>query len=109
MSTWSSAPFYGRKLERAALCSSDLAGRLVQVDSQSLSMESTKKGKQWLDAGEIGDVYMVQCSIFRSNAIGAWRYPVPPDASPQTVDWTRFLGNAPQRPFDAQRFFQFRN
>jgi predicted dehydrogenase len=84
-------------------------GRLVQVGSQSLSMESTAKGKQWLDAGEIGRVFMVQCSIYRPSAIGAWRYPVPPDASPQTVDWERFLGNAPKRPFDAQRFFQFRN
>ncbi len=34
-------------------------GRLVQVGSQSLSMQSTQKGKQWLDAGEIGTVYMV--------------------------------------------------
>jgi predicted dehydrogenase len=84
-------------------------GRLVQVGSQSLSMESTKKGKAWLDAGEIGTVSMVQCTIFRPSAIGAWRYPVPPDANPQTVDWERFLGNAPRRPFDAQRFFQFRN
>ncbi len=84
-------------------------GRLVQVGSQSLSMESTAKGKQWLDAGEIGRVFMVQCSIYRPSAIGAWRYPVPPDASPQTVDWERFLGNAPKRPFDARRFFQFRN
>jgi predicted dehydrogenase len=84
-------------------------GRLVQVGSQSLSMESTKKGKQWFDAGEIGSVFMVQCSIYRPNAIGAWRYPVPPDASPQTVDWERYLGNAPKRPFDAARFFQFRN
>ena len=83
--------------------------RLVQVGSQSLSMESTQKGKQWFDAGEIGHVFMVECSIFRPNAIGAWRYPVPPDASPQTVDWERFLGNAPKRPFDARRFFQFRN
>ncbi|MBZ5620251.1 MAG: Gfo/Idh/MocA family oxidoreductase [Acidobacteriia bacterium] len=84
-------------------------GRLVQVGSQSLSMESTQKGKQWFDAGEIGQVFMVQCSIYRPSAIGAWRYPVPPDATPQTVDWERFLGNAPKRPFDAQRFFQFRN
>jgi len=84
-------------------------GRLVQVGSQSLSMESTKKGKEWLDAGEIGNVYMVQCEIYRPSAIGAWRYPVPPDASPQTIDWERFLGNAPKRPFNAQRFFQFRN
>ena len=84
-------------------------GRLVQVGSQSLSMESTKKGKAWLDAGEIGTVYMAQCSIFRPNAIGAWRYPVPPDANPKTVDWERFLGSAPKIPFNAQRFFQFRN
>ena len=84
-------------------------GRLVQVGSQSLSMESTKKGKEWFDAGEIGRVFMVQCEIFRPSAIGAWRYPVPPDASPQTIDWERYLGNAPKRPFDAARFFQFRN
>ena len=84
-------------------------GRVVQVGSQSLSMAGTKKGKQWLDSGAIGTVIMVQCEIYRANAIGAWRYPVPPDASPQTIDWDRYLGNAPKRPFDATRFFQFRN
>jgi predicted dehydrogenase len=84
-------------------------GRVVQVGSQSLSMESTQKGKQWYDGGAIGTVFMVQCSINRPSAVGAWRYPVPPDASPQTVDWDRYLGNAPKRPFDAARFFQFRN
>ena len=83
--------------------------RLVQVGSQSLSMESTHKGKEWYDAGQIGRVFMVECSIFRPNAIGAWRYPVPPDASPKTIDWERYLGNAPKRAFDAQRFFRFRN
>jgi predicted dehydrogenase len=84
-------------------------GRVLQVGSQSLSMESTQKGKQWLDAGEIGKVFMVECSIFRPNAIGAWRYPVPPDASPKTVDWDRYQANVTKRPFDAARFFQFRN
>jgi predicted dehydrogenase len=84
-------------------------GRIVQVGSQSLSMPNTRKAKEWIDSGAIGSVFMVQCSIYRPNAIGAWRYPVPPDASPETIDWERFLGNAPKRPFDAQRFFRFRN
>jgi predicted dehydrogenase len=83
--------------------------RLVQVGSQSVSMTSTQKAKAWFDAGAIGKVYMVQCSIYRPDAIGAWRYPVPPDAGPETIDWERFLGNAPKRPFDPQRFFRFRN
>jgi predicted dehydrogenase len=84
-------------------------GRIVQVGSQSLSMKTTHKAKEWYDAGAIGNVYMAQCSIYRSNAIGAWRYPVPPDASPQTVDWEMFQSNVAKRPFDASRFFQFRN
>jgi predicted dehydrogenase len=84
-------------------------GRLVQVGSQSLSMQSTQKGKEWVDSGEIGNICMVQCEIYRPDPVGAWKYPVPPDASPQTIDWERYLGNAPKRPFDAARFFQFRN
>ena len=83
--------------------------RLVQVGSQSISMTSTQKAKELVQSGQIGNVYMVQASIFRPSAIGAWRYPVPPDASPQTVDWERYLGAATPRPFDAQRFFQLRN
>ena len=94
-------------LEMAAV--SRETGRLVQVGSQSVSMTSTHKAKEWFDSGAIGTVFMAQCSIYRPNAIGAWRYPVPPDASPETIDWERYLGNAPKRPFDAARFFQFRN
>lgn len=84
-------------------------GRLVQVGSQSLSMQSTHKGKEWVDAGQIGTIYNVQCEIYRPDPVGAWKYPIPPDASPQTIDWERYLGDAPKRPFDAARFFQFRN
>ncbi|HXK10261.1 MAG TPA: Gfo/Idh/MocA family oxidoreductase [Vicinamibacteria bacterium] len=84
-------------------------GRLVQVGSQSLSMQSTHKGKEWVDSGAIGRVFMVQCEIYRPDPVGAWKYPVPPDASPKTIDWDRYLGDAPKRPFDAARFFQFRN
>ena len=37
-----------------------------------------------------------------------WRYKVPDDASPQNSDWNKFLGHAPQRDWDARRYFQWR-
>jgi predicted dehydrogenase len=83
-------------------------GRILQVGSQRVSSVVYQKAKDLLEAGAIGQLNMVTARWDRNSAMGAWDYTVPPDASPETCDWPRFLGTAPKIPFNAEHFFQWR-
>jgi len=84
------------------------SGRTVQVGSQYLSMKCTQKAREFITGGRLGKVVMVDAKIYRQNSQSACYYPIPPDASPQTVAWKRFLGDGPSREWDPRRFFQWR-
>jgi predicted dehydrogenase len=84
------------------------ANRIVQIGSQRVSSIVYAQAKELYDSGKLGDVYHIEAYWDRNSPSGAWVYPIPPDASPQTIDWNAFLGNAPKRPFDPVRFFRWR-
>lgn len=84
-------------------------GKVFQVGSQFVSSIIHAKAKDLIKAGDIGEVNFVEVQIDRHSARGAWQYSVPPDASPETVDWDTYLGHAPKRPWDPLRFFRWRN
>jgi predicted dehydrogenase len=82
--------------------------RIIQVGSQRRSSIVYAKAKEIIDSGYLGQITAAECWVDRNDASGAWVYPIPPDANPQTIDWDTFLGPAPKRPFDLKRFFRWR-
>ena len=85
------------------------SGKTMQVGSQRVSGANFAEAKRMVAAGDIGEINYVESNNDRFNAIGAWNYSIPTDASLQTVDWDTFLKGAPKRDFDAKRFFRWRN
>jgi len=92
----------------AFIAAVEKSGKVVQVGSQYMSMGCAKKAAEFIRSGRLGQVTLVEGKIHRNSSAGAWYYPIPPDASPSTVDFRRFLGSAAPRDFDLRRFFQWR-
>ncbi len=84
-------------------------GRILQVGSQRVSSIVYQKAKDLLKEGVIGELNMVEAWWDRNSSWGSWQYSIAPDASPSNVDWDRFLGEAPRRPFEPIRLFRWRN
>jgi predicted dehydrogenase len=83
-------------------------GRMVAVGSQRVSSVLYAKAKEIYDSGKLGEVFSINAYWDRNTPSGAWVYPIPPDASEQTIDWNTFLVGAPKHAFDPIRFFRWR-
>ena len=88
-------------------------GRVLQVGSQTTSSDQWWKARKAIQDGMIGDLVQSQGSYHRNSEEGEWNWKIDPEAGPQGtgesfVDWKMWLGEAPERSWDADRFFRFR-
>ncbi len=93
----------------AVIATQKRTGKVFQVGSQTASAADTAEMKKYFKEGIIGELAMVEIYTDRNSANGAWQYTVPTDASAKTTNWDKYLGDAPKRPFEANRFFRWRN
>lgn len=82
---------------------------VMQVGSQWVSSIVFQKAREQYRQGAIGQLNCIEASYDRQSALGAWEYTLPTDASPQTVDWARYIAGGPRIPYDEKKFFWWRN
>ncbi|MEW6208835.1 MAG: Gfo/Idh/MocA family oxidoreductase [Acidobacteriota bacterium] len=88
-------------------------GRVLQVGSQTTSSDQWWKARKAIEDGMIGKLIMSQGSYHRNSREGEWNWKIDAEAGPDGkgdnfIDWKMWLGDAPSRKYDADRFFRFR-
>ena len=82
--------------------------RVTQVGSAGISSVVAAKAREIITSGAMGRLVLVEATQGRNSPNGAWQYPVPPDASPETIAWESWLGKVSPRPFDALHWARWR-
>ncbi len=77
------------------------SGRVVQQGSQMRSSPVTAKARKLLDEGIIGKIKVARAWTAETRKVVK---PVPDQKPPEGVDYDRWLGPAPKRPFNPHRF-----
>ena len=83
-------------------------GKVFQLGSQYCADPMVHKAAAWIKEGKLGPLVWGQGSYCRNNPKNdEWQYPIDPEANPGNLDWKRWLGKAPQIPFNAQHYFSW--
>jgi predicted dehydrogenase len=79
--------------------------QIVQVGNQRRSGEHFKHAREIVASGGIGEIRFVRIWDFRYRPVDPYikRGKDPSLFAPELIDWPRFLGRAPKRPYDAKR------
>ena len=86
------------------------AGRTVQVGHQTCSSGQVADAASFLKPDLMGRITGIRAHFYRNTPRGKpqWSRPVYPDMTAANIAWESFLGQAPNRDFDAQRYMNWR-
>jgi predicted dehydrogenase len=83
-------------------------GRVLQVGSQYASEPQYRRARELVAQGAIGKPLWAQGTYCRNTFHGEWNYEIDAQGTEDNIDWKRFLGSAPKRPFSQDRYFRWR-
>ena len=90
----------GEEMVRAV----EASKRVVQTGTQQRSWDHWILGKEIVDSGKLGRITYVNSYWYQLAGTAP-----PPPVELAKLDWKRWLGPAPDQPFDAERFFRWRH
>jgi predicted dehydrogenase len=82
----------------------------MQVGVQGMEDDSYETAQKYIKEGKLGRVVQAQIDYSRNHKRDFWVSDEPDkDVRPgENLDWNAFLGSAPKRPFDLDRFLHWR-
>jgi predicted dehydrogenase len=84
--------------------------QVVQVGHQHCSSGLMTDAQSMLSRNILGKVTAIHGHMYRNTPHGKpqWSRPVDPGMTQENILWTKFLGEAPKRDFDPQRYINWR-
>ncbi len=84
--------------------------RVIGVGQQHNSAGYFQDARKWVKDGLVGKVAQVESWMSRNtpHGKGQWVRPIPADCNAQTVNWKAFLNGRQDRPFDGNKFINWR-
>jgi predicted dehydrogenase len=76
-----------------------LYGRVFQAGTQRRNVPNFRQAVELARSGRLGRIHTVHAGIFNLEEIHEW-LPAEPDPAPEEVDWDRWLGPVPWRPYN---------
>ncbi|MBO6523073.1 MAG: Gfo/Idh/MocA family oxidoreductase [Balneolaceae bacterium] len=82
--------------------------KVFAVGHQHRQTQSFLTAQDVIEKNILGHVSLIQANTNRNDDNGAWQYHIHEKASPSTIDWDQFIGNAPMTDFNLEHFFRWR-